>query len=107
MYNYLTDKVRRVQNQMSSNGQNKLDSLVDSILTRIMAKDGKKDTPTERNGRNEKKRMVGFLHKYLYEEYILTHSNEANNESLNGAFLLLAAELVFFVSNKSMTFDEL
>ena len=51
--------------------------------------------------------MIVGLYKVSAWEYLTANSNERENEELLKAFLTLCIELVFYVSNIPLTFEEI
>lgn len=102
MYNYLKQMVKRLSS--NHNNERSIDKKVNSLIDVVFNLDQKN---FDQKSKDLKREMILSLYKLISEEYFAANSYERDSPALMKAFLALSFELVFFVSNISLSFEEI
>lgn len=102
MYNFMNEKRKRIREIYPQ--ERSIDKNLISIMNKVF---DLQRAETERINKESKEEMIISLYKIFSEEYLTANPFEKDTPELMRAFLALSMQLVFFVSNISLTFEKI
>lgn len=100
MYNYINEKKKKIRQIHSQ--ERSLDKNIFILIDQIFDLQG---AETDKINKETKQQMIVALYKIFSSEYMAANPHQKDTPELMRAFLALSIELVFFVSNISLTFE--
>jgi hypothetical protein len=102
MYNFINEKKKKISTTIL-NHPRPFDKEAVAVVEKLLGT--QKGEPHDKASTTTKQEMIVALYRIFSEEYLAANAYERDTPELMKAFLGVSIELVFFVSNMSLSFS--